>query len=269
MAKLLFLGSGSAFTVGTDNYQSNMFLISERGRRLLLDCGSDIRFSLHREGFSHRDVTDVYISHLHADHVGGLEYVGLSCKFDPQCTKPNLYTSQDLVQELWASSLAGGMRAIQGDVADLATFFRVHPIGQDRKFVWEEFEIELVRVVHVDTGYYLMPSYGLFITMAERSIFVTTDTQLDLPSMLHYYKRADLIFQDCETLPVPTTVHAHYPQLCKLPPAIKGKMWLYGHQPIPEPDAIADGFLGFVQRGQLFDLVGDRSGDRDRNIVTI
>ncbi len=29
--QLIFLGSGSAFTVGTDNFQSNMLLISDQG----------------------------------------------------------------------------------------------------------------------------------------------------------------------------------------------------------------------------------------------
>ena len=31
-------------------------------------------------------------------------------------------------------------------------------------------------------------------------------------------------------------------------------MWLCGYQPGPKPDAVADGFLGFVKRGQVFDF---------------
>ena len=54
-----------------------MLLINEQGNKLLIDCGSDIRFSLYAAGFSHLDITDIYISHLHADHAGGLEYIGL------------------------------------------------------------------------------------------------------------------------------------------------------------------------------------------------
>ncbi|MGL5193292.1 MAG: MBL fold metallo-hydrolase, partial [Chroococcales cyanobacterium] len=69
--KLTFLGSGSAFTVGANNYHSNVLLESDRGTKLLIDCGSDIRFSLHEAGYSHLDITDIYISHLHSDHAGG------------------------------------------------------------------------------------------------------------------------------------------------------------------------------------------------------
>ena len=51
--KLVFLGSGSAFTVGHDNYQSNMLMVSKSGKCLLLDCGTDIRFSLNEQGYKH------------------------------------------------------------------------------------------------------------------------------------------------------------------------------------------------------------------------
>ena len=114
MVKLLFLGSGSAFTVGADNFQSNMLLIGDRGNKLLIDCGSDIRFSLYEAGFSHLDITDIYISHLHCDHVGGLEYIGFSTKFDSRCARPNLYLSKEVGIDLWNKTLSGGMSSIDG-----------------------------------------------------------------------------------------------------------------------------------------------------------
>ena len=67
MSKLLFLGSGSAFTVGDNNFQSNILLIHDNNQKLLLDCGSDIRFSLYQAGFSYLDITDIYILIEHFD----------------------------------------------------------------------------------------------------------------------------------------------------------------------------------------------------------
>ncbi len=254
MMKLLFLGSGSAFTVGGDNYHSNMLLMTENDDKLLIDCGSDIRFSLFEEGFSHRDITDIYISHLHSDHVGGLEYIGLSSKFDPQCNKPNLYLSKDVASEIWENTLSGGMRSVSGDLMTLDDYFSVHPIAFGCSFRWQKIEFKVIRVLHIDNGYYLMPSYGLFFTINHCNILLTTDTQLCLDYLKDYYEKADIIFNDCEIAPFPTSVHAHYKALTQLPISIKQKMWLYGYQAEKLPDAKADNFEGFVQRGQCFEF---------------
>ena len=254
MTNLLFLGSGSAFTIGADNFHSNILIIKDTDEKLLIDCGSDIRFSLYETGFSHQDITDIYISHLHADHIGGLEYVGINRKFDPKCQRPNLYISKELASELWESSLSGGMKSLQGEFATLDTYFNVHSIDNNRYFNWQNITFELVQVIHIDNGFYLMPSYGLFFEIEGIKIFITTDSQLSLEKHDFYYKKADLIFQDCETTTYPTTVHAHYNQLKDLPYYIKEKMWLYGYQPSLLPDAKKDGFLGFVKKAQSFNL---------------
>lgn len=254
MIKLLFLGSGSAFTVGADNFQSNMLLIDDRGNKLLIDCGSDIRFSLYKAGFSHLDITDIYISHLHSDHVGGLEYIGFSSKFDSRCQKPNLYLSKDVAMELWNKTLSGGMNYIDGDLAELNTFFEVKYIKPKGYFVWQNINFYLIKVFHIDNGYYLMPSYGLFFQIDRLKIFITTDTKFYLYLMQQYYEDADLIFHDCEIANPPSNIHAHYNQLIKLPKRIKNKMWLYGYQPGKLPDAEQDDFLGFVKRGQTFEF---------------
>ena len=253
--RLLFLGSGSAFTVGDDNFQSNLLLISETGQKLLLDCGSDIRFSLHAADFCYRDITDIYISHLHADHVGGLEYMGFSALFDPDCEKYNLYLSKDLAGELWERTLSGGMRCLDGDIASLETFFTVYPIKPKGHFIWEGVQFNLTPVIHINTGFFVMPSYGLFFELSGVKIFLSTDTQLCLEMAEPYYEQADVIFHDCETSQFPSPVHAHYHQLVTLPIAIKQKMWLYGYQPGFLPDAKQDGFCGFVKCGQTFEFL--------------
>lgn len=257
MTKLIFLGSGSAFTIGTDNFQSNMLLVSEQGKKLLIDCGTDIRFSLHQAGFSHLDVTDVYISHLHADHAGGLEYIGFSTKFDSRCNKPNLYLSKELEDDLWNRTLSGGMRSIEGEIATLETYFEVHPVNRDSYFTWENIKLYLIKVVHVNNSYFIMPSYGLFFEANRRKVFITTDAQFCLEYIDKYYQEADVIFQDCEVSKFQSKIHAHYQQLLSLPADIRKKMWLYHYQPHGLPDAQKDGFCGFIKRGQTFDFSTD------------
>lgn len=56
--KITFLGSGSAFYNDVDNFQSNL-LLECQGRSLLLDCGTDIRFSMREAGKKLTGVTDI------------------------------------------------------------------------------------------------------------------------------------------------------------------------------------------------------------------
>src|SRR5687768_11001375 len=95
--KLTFIGIGSAFTLA--NFQSNM-LLEDAGKRLLIDCGGDARHALAKAGLGAKDVDALYVSHLHADHVGGIEWLGFSRYFS-QGPKPDLYVNERLATSLW------------------------------------------------------------------------------------------------------------------------------------------------------------------------
>ena len=79
--KLIFLGSASGLGRDATNFQSNMLLLTDSGKILLIDCGTDIRFSLSQANYLPQDVDAVYISHLHADHIGGIEWFAFQRKF--------------------------------------------------------------------------------------------------------------------------------------------------------------------------------------------
>lgn len=250
----MFLGSGSAFCITPDNYQSNILLTSSTGRRLLIDCGTDIRFSLAALGLSYRDVDDIYISHLHADHVGGMEFIGFASKFDPECAKPGLYISESIKEELWTNCLAGGMSAVDHKCCTLSDYFSVRAVPGAGKFVWEGIEFNLVLSEHVHGKEKSMNSFGLFFSVGNKSIYLTTDTKFSPQKLGRYLQDADLILHDCETSPNPSGVHPRFADLAGLPEAIRNKIWLYHYDDGPLPDPLEKGFLGFVKRGQMFEL---------------
>jgi ribonuclease BN (tRNA processing enzyme) len=252
--KLIFIGSGSAFTTGDDNYQSNLFFVGENGDGLLIDCGSDARLALAEQHIPTEQISDVFITHLHADHVGGLEWLALVSYFfiNPH-RRPRLYISQELVTPLWEHVLAAGLSTIQDFQANLSTYFDVHSIAEG-EFTWHGIKFKLVPSIHVVSNHELMPCFGLYYVAGGKRIFMTGDTRFvpDLHSA--YYEEADIIFHDCETYEERSGVHAHYTELVTLPPEIKRKTWLYHHGPGILPDAIQDGFLGFVRKGQIFEF---------------
>lgn len=261
--RLTFAGCGSAFTVEDDNYQSNIVVTVDGDgekdpaaarRHLLIDCGSDARFSLPAVGLSRpRDIDAVYITHTHADHIGGLEWLALCSRYGDR-RRPRLIVPAELRESLWTSSLSGALRYSEEGESTLDSYFEVTPVEPDGTFTWAGVRFETVPVVHIDGGSVRMMSYGVSLTADGRSVYVSSDGKFD-PALAtrRYAQQADVIFHDCELGPR-SGVHSHYDDLRTLPLPLRQKMWLYHYSPGARPDARADGFRGFVRRGQVFDL---------------
>jgi ribonuclease BN (tRNA processing enzyme) len=284
--KIIFAGCGSAFTT-EEYYQSNAIVQSDSGKRLLIDCGSDIRFSLGKLGLDARNIDAVYVSHLHADHIGGMEYLAFVRYFTkkPSDPRPMLFCVPELMKELWENSLRGGLESLEEKVMNITDYFECHPVPINSSFIWEGVLFTPVQTVHIMSGFKITHSYGLMIQQCKHRdginvgiieqsdiahvadfpisaaykadckafgprVFFTTDTQFCPNQITKFYQSASTIFHDCETAPYFSKVHAHYNDLKTLPPEIKKKMWLYHYQPNPPQDPKADGFLGFVKRGQ-------------------
>lgn len=251
--KLTFLGTGSAFTTGCNNFQSNMLLENTKGKRLLIDCGSDVRLSLFEQGFSYEDISAVFISHLHADHTGGLEWLAFNTYFH-KLPKPALYISNKLVKCLWNNVLKGGLDSLDNSKAALSTFFDVRPVADPGYFIWSRTQFTLIPTRHTKTFQKNNPSFGLMFKVKGKTLLITADTQFTPKLFEDYYDQADMIFHDCEVSDTPSGVHATYEQLKELDPVIKGKMWLYHYDSNRLPNAKKDGFLGFVKKGQTFNF---------------
>jgi ribonuclease BN (tRNA processing enzyme) len=259
--ELLCLGTGSAFT--ELNYNTN-FIIMHNDKKLLVDCGTDFKFSLREAKISYKDIDAITISHLHDDHCGGLQMLFFKTYFDPSCKRPILFGEQYLLQRLWDKVLSGGMECLEGIDARLDTYADVQPVNKNSFFTWQGVDFNLVQSLHIVSKYSIMDSFGLMFTAPEsrRRIFIPTDVMFAPETSLKaYYKEADLILHDCETAPYKSGVHAHYNDLKTLPAETKAKMYLVHYQDnvIENWDewkekAFKDGFLGFLQKGQVIPL---------------
>jgi ribonuclease BN (tRNA processing enzyme) len=227
-----------------------MLIESSSGKKMLIDCGTDVRHSLFAQGYMHGHIDAVYVSHLHSDHTGGLEWLGFSKWFvDKQ--KPSFYISVDQVDEVWNQVLQGGMSSLEDQEANLSSYFQIEPIENNR-FIWENYTFQLIKTNHMYSNGQLKPSYGLLISGGTKKIFITTDARFSPDMFQSCFAEADLIFHDCETSTWKSGQHARYEELKTLPLKVKQKMWLYDYNDGKLPDAQKDGFLGFAVRGQTF-----------------
>lgn len=261
--KIKFIGTGSAFT--SKNFQTN-FILEHNGRNFLFDCGSDIRFSLQAMGLSYKDIDALYISHLHADHIGGVEYLAFCTWFDPNAKTIQLFGNGELLRKAWNNSLKGGLESLQGKVLSLTDYFDVTMVKPNSSFNWEGIDFTIVQTVHIMNGFAIIPSFGLLFNTKDegcnQKIFLTGDTQFNPNQIMDFYKVANVIVQDCETTPYKSGVHANYDELKTLPPEIKKKMMLVHYQDnvITSKDEWAekakkDGFdYGFMEKGLVLEI---------------
>jgi len=245
--KVTVLGTGAAFSLKNGNVS---YLLEEDGRRMLLDAGRPIPEMLEKYNIDIKTIDDIYISHLHNDHIGALEWIALSrydwmtrpkvaydipdvidpwtpVSYDPNFPKsfaPKLIGNHKLLEELWQKSLSGGLETMEGFEASLNTYFRLRPIQSNETFDWQGWTCKLIQQIHIMSGSVISSTFGLFMTKeGHKSLYFVTDSQHCSPRQIElFYKEADVIFQDCELMGVDTStktskfmsgVHANYAQL--------------------------------------------------------
>ena len=268
-----FLGRGGAFApMAIGN--SNMMFVADSGKRLMFDFGSTAPYIYRDEmGMDFRDIDGVFISHLHADHISGMEMLAFSRYFMPKVesgahVRPKLFMVKNLMKELWENCLKGGLESVQGKITNLTDYFDCKPVTENKRFIWEGYEFTPIQTVHVRSGYIIKHSYGLAVRkqepkrVAEKGMvtpvvdtydaYITADTQFD-QGLIEYYRKSKVVFHDCETTPFKSHVHPNYADLKTLPEDCRNKMWLYHYGQEIETYK-EDGFAGFVTKGQEFTI---------------
>lgn len=227
------------------------FTVSAGGdRNLLVDCGPSIPTRLMELGLVD-DISDILITHCHADHIGGLEMLAFYSYFNLNRRGGNLPTlhvgSEQFAHDLWHHSLKGGMGRIQDDKGvgfdtNLETYFQIK-VGTSVSIPSLP-EIDLVPVPHV-AG---MENYG--IKFGKR-MYYSGDTYLSPPH------EPELIFQDCHFGESSGgDVHLAYEKLkSNIPVEVRTKIYLtHLGADYENHDPVNDGFAGFVMPDDEFEI---------------
>lgn len=270
---LFFIGVGSAFS--KRHYQTNLLIVKGQDH-LMVDCGTKTPQAFYELGLPLSQVKNYFLTHSHADHVGGLEEVMLVARYGGG-GRPHVWITENYQTSLWDMSLKGGSAFNEeagGKNLDFGDFWQIHRpqwlAGYPREtysFEVGSIKLKAFRTMHVpgnspswDRSFW---STGLVI---DDRILFTGDTKFDRPLLDEFCGLfpIETIYHDCQFMP-PGGVHASIDELKTLPADLKAKTLLvhYGDNwETNEATVAAEGFAGLVQQWTYYDFPAPKTRGR-------
>jgi ribonuclease BN (tRNA processing enzyme) len=249
--KLYVLGVGDTFT---EKHVTHALLLEHEGFRLAIDCPDSYRRVLRQARDRQSDakdaatldlfaIDDVLITHVHGDHMNGLEGVAYFKHFAQK--KPlNLHTIAPVKEGLWEQRLVSSMGRLWNGQAfrDLAfeDYFAWNEVALDRTTTIGPF------TVRARTTKHHVPTSALLVECAGRSIGISSDTAFD-PELIAFLSIADLVVHETNYGPA----HTAYADLLGLDDALKTKMRLIHY---PDEFDVAGSAIAALVEGQVIDL---------------
>ena len=195
---------------GTPNPHPERFgpatLVEAGSQRLLFDAGRGVTIRLNQLGIPMREVTAVFITHFHSDHLVGLADLWLIGWLPPN------YGRRQTPLRIWGplglSKITAGMEeAYSPDIAirvkdealpRSAAKFDVNEYTEGG--VIYEHEGVAVTSFEVNHGELIKPAYGYRVDYAGRSVVISGDTRFD-QNVIKAAKGADLLVHEVVAIP--------------------------------------------------------------------
>ncbi|MFM7441298.1 MAG: MBL fold metallo-hydrolase, partial [Snowella sp.] len=153
--EITFLGTSSGVPTRSRNVSSIALRLPQRAEVWLFDCGEGTQHQLLRSHVKSSQLTRVFITHLHGDHIFGLMGLLASCGLAGTGQDVDIYGPSGLADYLKACAKYSYTNLSQG--------VKVHTI-QESGLVYENEEFQ----VHCELLKHRVPAYGYRISEKDR-----------------------------------------------------------------------------------------------------
>ena len=241
---LQMLGTGDAFA---KNYYNNNALLTDDNYTLLIDCGITATLAMQTIGKSFLDVTATLITHIHADHVGGLGELAHTLKhtYDDKMT---LLLPESLVEPLWDYMIKEDLFPKES-VASLNDLFEVRTLKPGTKYpLSSSITLELIRTPHI-------PGKESYSILLNNDIFYSADMTFQPELLLSLVRDRGVrkILHECQ-LKGSGVVHTTLKELMTLPEDVRRIVKLM-HYSDEKPNFIGlTGEMEFLEQHVIYKL---------------
>jgi ribonuclease BN (tRNA processing enzyme) len=248
--KLFVLGVGDTFT---ERHVTHALLLEHAGFRLAIDCPDSYRRVLRQS----RDrlepafaatldlfaIDDVLVTHVHGDHMNGLEGVGYFKHFAQQKAL-RLHTVAKVKERLWEERLGLPMSRLWNGQS-----FR--ELRFEEYYDWHEVHLDGATTIgpftiRARTTKHHVPTSALFVECEGKTLGISSDTAFD-PELIAFLAPADLIVHETNYGPA----HTAYADLLTLDEATKRKMRLIHY---PDEFDVDKSAIPALREGQVIDF---------------